>query len=274
MPRWFPTFVNEASDENRINEFVEQEVIQNFLFIRQSTITSFFSLNMIDMPLCFKKSKSLYSKTFELPALKLSNMLMRDGLRAKIFKSLTLSLNKCALNLLKPNHPDYTKWASMYVHFLALRTDSNQIVSTHVSTDESRFLGSHTLVDMLLNVKSRTGALDLLLDKIKDFLPLFSFFIRKVDKSIRKHSRGKSGKYTIIWKYIPTYKRLYVTMRWFLKDLKFQKARKLDSRLYKTIETFFLSPELSFVAKLRRFSHFFVFHNYKKTLMRSLKSAS
>ena len=34
--------------------------------------------------------------------------------------------------------------------------------------------------------------------KLNEFLPLFSFYIRKVDKSIRKHSRGKSGKYTIM----------------------------------------------------------------------------
>ena len=36
------------------------------------------------------------------------------------------------------------------------------------------------------------------LDTLQPYLPIFSFYIRKVDKSIRKNSRGKSGKYSII----------------------------------------------------------------------------
>jgi hypothetical protein len=103
---------------------------------------------------------------------------------------------------------------------------------------------------------------------------VFSFYIRRVDKSIRKHSRGKSGKYTIIWKYVPVYKRFYVTMRWFLKELKFQKLKTFTERLVHTLETFLLTPNLSFVYKLRRFTHFFVFQNFKKTLLKTLKSTS
>jgi hypothetical protein len=37
-----------------------------------------------------------------------------------------------------------------------------------------------------------------LFEKLEKYAPLFSFYIRKVDKSVRKNSRGKSGKYTII----------------------------------------------------------------------------
>ena len=36
------------------------------------------------------------------------------------------------------------------------------------------------------------------IETLQNYLPLFSFYIRKVDKSIRKHSRGKSGKYTLM----------------------------------------------------------------------------
>ena len=273
-PFWFSTFLKSTQVETVSAHNANQDVTSNFLFIRQSTITAFFAVNMIDMPLCFKKSKSLYSTTFELPTLKLSNMLMRDGNREKIFRNLTLSLNRCFFTLLKTNSSEYTRWSDFYSNLVPLqRLSGGQISSLNLSS-EVQFLGKHTLTSNTLHLQSNRDMMNLLLTKIRDFLPLFSFYIRKVDKSIRKHSRGKSGKYTIIWKYIPSYKRLFVTMRWFLKDLKFQKARHLDARLYKTIETFFLSPELSFVAKLRRFSHFFVFHNYKKTLMRSLKSAS
>jgi len=37
-----------------------------------------------------------------------------------------------------------------------------------------------------------------LFSKLNEYTPLFSFYVRKVDKSIRKNSRGKSGKYMII----------------------------------------------------------------------------
>jgi hypothetical protein len=113
-----------------------------------------------------------------------------------------------------------------------------------------------------------------LFDKLSKYTPLFGFYIRRVDKSIRKNSRGKSGKYTMIWKYVPVYKRLYMTTRWLLKDLRFQKLKTFPERLIKTLETFLLTPHLSFVCKLRKFTHFFVFQNFKNTLLRSLRSTS
>jgi hypothetical protein len=113
-----------------------------------------------------------------------------------------------------------------------------------------------------------------LFEQLLEQAPVFSFYIRKVDKSIRKNSRGKSGKYTIIWKYVPVYKRVYVTMRWLLKELQFLKLKTLPERLVKVVETFLLTPHLSFAAKLRRFTHFFVFHNFKQSLLKTLRSTS
>ena len=43
--------------------------------------------------------------------------------------------------------------------------------------------------------------------QLKALEPLFLFYIYKVDKSIFKNSRGRSGKFTFIWKYITPYKR-------------------------------------------------------------------
>ena len=47
----------------------------------------------------------------------------------------------------------------------------------------------------------------LLINTFKKFNFLFSFYIYKVDKQIYKNSRGKSGKYTFVWKYLAPYKR-------------------------------------------------------------------
>ena len=73
---------------NNFDDFESQdlELIDYFLFLRKSTVTSFFTANMVDMPLCFQKSKSLFSRTFEIPMLKLINMVMRHGLKSQALK--------------------------------------------------------------------------------------------------------------------------------------------------------------------------------------------
>ena len=50
--------------------------LNDFLYIRNSSFINFFLNNMIDVPVCFKKSYSLRTKNFELPLLKFSNFLM------------------------------------------------------------------------------------------------------------------------------------------------------------------------------------------------------
>lgn len=249
--------------------------LPNFLFLRQSTITSFFSVNLIDMPICFKKSKSLYSKTFELPLLKFVNLIMRKGYRTKTTKHTTRSFSTCFFEILKSwNNPNYSQWVYLYNSLLSLSYNSNNNFVNFNSNTELDLNSKHVLVKNDISFNKTTSLDKILFSKLNDYLPLFSFYIRKVDKSIRKHSRGKSGKYTIMWKYVPIYKRLYITMRWLLKDLKFQKSKSFESRLIKTLDTFLLTPQLSFVCKLRRFTHFFVFQNYKKTLLRTLKTTS
>ena len=93
--------------DNRLQkEEIDQSVAEHFLFLRKSTITSFFMVNMIDMPVCFKKSKSLYSKTFEIQTLKFTNMIMRAGLRAKAVKDVTLGFTKCFHNIINTYNID------------------------------------------------------------------------------------------------------------------------------------------------------------------------
>jgi hypothetical protein len=64
-----------------------------FLFRRSSTVKSFFTTQLIDVPICFKKSKSLLTATFELPLLKLYNMLMRSGQKSQVIKYFSISSN-------------------------------------------------------------------------------------------------------------------------------------------------------------------------------------
>jgi hypothetical protein len=76
--------------------------------------------------------------------------------------------------------------------------------------------------------------------------PIFSYFIYSVDKNIRKYSRGKSGKYVFIWKFIAPYKRIHLAIRWLIKDIKFNQSRIFNERLSKTFDSLVFAPEKSF----------------------------
>ena len=61
---------------------------------------------------------------------------------------------------------------------------------------------------------------------------IFSFYIYKVDKHIYKNSRGRSGKFTFIWKYIAPYKRISRITYWLLKDVKTAAGKTLKWVIY------------------------------------------
>ena len=275
------TFLSNTSLDVSVNsdttdlDIQTDDISNSFNFLRRSTITSFFASNMVDMPVCFKKSKSLYSKTFELPLLKFTNMLMRAGKRGQTVKHVTLSFTQCFHQIIRlSNSNAFVTWHALLSSLKNVGIDSTttplDVIVTNDLLLETHYLTSGDDVEE----ESVSYIKTLLFDKLSKYTPLFGFYIRRVDKSIRKNSRGKSGKYTMIWKYVPVYKRLYMTTRWLLKDLRFQKLKTFPERLIKTLETFLLTPHLSFVCKLRKFTHFFVFQNFKNTLLRSLRSTS
>lgn len=271
------TQLNTYLNDNTILDFeLSNPLVEpHFHFLRRSTITSFFAVNLVDMPVCFKKSKSLYSKTFEIPFFKFTNIIMRHGKREQVIKNVTYSFTKCFHQIIKVfNHPEFIHWHQLYAW---LSSDNHDLVYFFPTLATKEFLPLHAGHKITINgmfYNSNNFVKNLLFDKLLKYAPLFSFYIRRIDKSIRKNSRGKSGKYMIIWKYVPVYKRLYVTIRWLLKDLKFQKLKTFSERLIRTLEIFLLTPNLSFVCKLRKFTNVFVFKNYKKTLLKTLKSTS
>ena len=251
--------------------------LKTFLFRRQSTIKSFFNSQFVDIPVCFQKSKSLYSLTFEIPLIKTMNILMRSGLRGKVLRVLTTSFQ----TVLSQMHNTLT--SSNYIHWTQLHLLVNTLLITpqyclqhpHLNKELTLPLFKGDRLDSDNYYRNyKTSTQSLFFENLQKHAPIFSFYIRKVDKSIRKNSRGKSGKYTIIWKYVPVYKRLYVLVRWFLRDLKFQKVKTFETRFVKILEIFLYTPNISFLVRLRKFVHNFVFYNFKQTLLKHLKSTS
>ena len=263
-------------------EFLSSDIsfLNDYLYIRNSSFINFFLNNMIDVPTCFKKSNSLKTKNFELPLLKFSNFLMWEGKREKIvrtlFNSFRFFFNFFKFNKLK-NSNDFTSWFSLYTvtnsFNFNFHTNSNFKFNYNFENPVSlNYSNNLTVFEKTLNSTFFfKNYLYFLLSKIS---PIFSYFIYSVDKNIRKYSRGKSGKYTFIWKFVAPYKRIKLSTRLIVKDIKFYQSRRFEERLVKTLENLYFSPEKSFSWKSKIFSHNYVFKNFRKSLMSSLRTTS
>ena len=87
------------TDTNPNLVFVQQESVErNFIFLKKSTMTSFFITTMVDVPVSLKKSKSLYRAVFELQTLKFLNFIMRGGNRGLVIKNFTSALIQFSQN--------------------------------------------------------------------------------------------------------------------------------------------------------------------------------
>lgn len=95
---------------------------------------------------------------------------------------------------------------------------------------------------------------------------MFSFYIYKVDKQIFKNTRGKSGKYTFIWKYVTQYKRIFLVMYWLLKELRMMQGRTIGDRLTQLLRGFIFNPSGTWIHKIKKFSTNYVYRNCRRTL--------
>ena len=254
--------------------------LDDFLYIRNSSFIRFFLNNMIDVPVCFKKSYSLRTKNFELPLLKFSNFLMWEGKREKIirtlFSSFRIFFNFFKFSKLK-NSIELVNWFSLYLltNNFNLNYFNNNLFNLNYKFQNPLSLNySNNLVNSEKTLNFTFFLKNYLYFLLSKVSPIFSYFIYSVDKNIRKYSRGKSGKYTFIWKFVAPYKRIKLSTRLIVKDVKFYQSRLFRERLLKTFENLYYSPEKSFAWKSKIFSHNYVFKNFRKSLMSSLKTTS
>lgn len=285
-----------ATNENRLEKFndaldektflpaiyenfnTETNFFEEFSYLRKSTFINFFVDNMIDVPICFKKSHSLKTRNFELPILKFSNFLMKKGKREKLicnlFKSMRLFYKSLKSEKIIANS-DTFNWLNFYsflTHYLIHFDRYDKTLFSFDCRTNILLKYEHLLTDFEKIINSDFFIKNYLLSRLSPTIPVFSYFIYSVDKNIRKFSRGKSGKYVFIWKYIASYKRLYLVMRWIVKDIKFYQSRKFSERLVKTFINLTLNPDKSFAWKSKIFSHNYVFKNFRKSLMSSLRT--
>lgn len=266
------------SYENPI--WTEDFDFQKYFYIKNSTFISFFINNMVDVPVCFKKSSSLRSKNFELPLLKFFNLLMRKGKREKILR---IVLNNYRLFLEAPLEEEYelltdvydfrNSWINFFLLFNSTFFDQKALRHRFVIFDErTELFANNVFLDGNKLINNEDFIKNDIISELEKLSPTFSYFIYNVDKNIRKFSRGKSGKYIFVWKYVAPYKRRYIAMRWIAKEIKFRFEKKFSERIISTLLLLKDSLHLSLAWKSKVFSHNFVFKNFKKSLMSNLKT--
>jgi len=255
--------------------------LQEYYALRTLTITSFFASHLLDIPRLFNNIPSIYRKSESKPHLKLVNILMRHGLKERTSATLNKNLNfffahhfdtlKIQLNHWKWRHL-YSVFQTDLININAVQKHKNSFFNMKHS---ARLLIKNNYKLLLTDVEDDekiTPLTSVFEEELSKYKPVFSFFIKKVDKLKRKHSRGKTGKYTVTWQYVPSHKRLIVVQHWFSKDVRFQKQNTFSKRLRQAIETLFLNPKNSNLYKFRSFVHKFVFQKYKNTLLKTLSS--
>jgi hypothetical protein len=257
-----------------IEENWKQKYIEH---LARAPYINFFIANSLDVPICFNKSLSLNRLSFRVPYLKFINFATRRGyqLKTKIyFVTALFELHDWWQEILLEQKPYYLFFdLFIYLNFFYLPDRLYRFNYISVDT-ELDFLMSSPLTEQGWERKTDYFIRSFLMKQAIKVDPIFTFHIYKINKFIRKYTRRKSGKYTLVWKYVPAYKRLFITLRWLIKDLKFVSHLPFAERLMTVFKNFIFFPHHSLVYKLKRYIYLYVFKNCRYSLMETLRSCN
>ena len=96
--------------------------------------------------------------------------------------------------------------------------------------------------------------------------PIFTYNTYKVSKVIWKFSRRKVDKYFLMWKYVPLYKRGFLLLRWFIKEIQQIKGRNLENRLLIFFQNLNNDSLLTEFLKKKNFILRHVFNKYRSNV--------
>lgn len=201
---------------------------------------------------------------------------MRHGKRLNAYKHFAKALRIQYENI---SNSDNRVWKSNYSWkniFLLLnfgtRYDTKASLFTLVKDETLAY--NHIINGITKRITPEWNFNKWLFMSTQDLLPIFSFYIYKVDKKIFKNTRGKSGKFTFIWKYVSSFKRIHLVMHWIMKELKLKPGKTLNERLELLIKTLIYSPKTTWIYKIKKFSHNYVYRNSRKTLAENYKTVT
>lgn len=263
-------------NEVLLDHYGEHEAFEDFFYIKEKNFTDFFRNNAIDVPRCFSKTKNIRRPINQLDLLKLNNYLMRDGKRLKTFNFLSQSIWSTQNLMARENIWTYKTslgWQTLYFTFNYI-TYSSRKYYTFPSPSDNQTTYGHTMLPVGKYIENEWNSDEMVFKNLYKMLPIFSFYIYKVDKKIYKNTRGRSGKFTFIWKYVAPFKRQLLVMHWIMKELRIKPGRSLQNRLDEVLRTLCINPKQTWIWKARKFSHAYVYKNAKRTLASTYRTVT
>jgi len=216
----------------------------------REALSLFFRNNDVNVPICFCGISSFQRVNSANLTLKLIGLLLTAGKKEKLLRIF--------FNAHFGAHPDTRQNVPAVPRALGkFQTVAALLKFPHFTKLNWSVTYSSTPITQFLN-------------SLRGISPLFAFATQCVSKQVRKNSRGKSGKYTFVWKYVAPYNRRRQVLRWFAKEIKLESGLAFSQRLGKNFQKINLNYENNFIHKLQRFTYNYVFKNHRKTLMRTL----
>lgn len=233
-----------------------------FKYITVSSFKLFFQQHQIDIPTLFKPSKSLYRSNNEILLLKFNNYIFRGG---QLFKTSKL-FNIVLWNLFAITTQILNTLRTQVDYFSRIKLGLGTYLYYHEGYFRTGLLTNNTYLGGNMDHTNPSAHLNKSLKKLK---PMFAFYIYKVDKNIYKNTRGKSGKFTFIWKYVAPYKRVPLTLSWLAKELRTRPGYTFSKRLHSLLTSLLFETKTLWPYKIKKFSHNYVYRNCRKTLAES-----
>ena len=259
----------------------------SFNHLRATRFDFFFRRNGIDIPKCFKRSKSLRRQQHGLLFLRLVNFFMRRGLRIRtitLFTRLLRSLNTDIEIKALSSYTNIHSWQQLFLLLTKVIPESTQNYAymmrpftTHpmkVKKYAWRLTDQTYLTDTSRIPKSPLCPQTALFERIRKIEPLYNFYVYRVAKKIYKNTRGKSGRYTFIWKYIAPYKRTFITYYWLFKELKLKTDKQITRRILRMFTLLLFKPNVLWASRVARFSVLYVYRDCRVTLAETYRSVT
>lgn len=199
--------------------------------------------------------------------------LSRSGYKSRAINIISMSLFKTFLEIKINYKPIYSfiDTKNLFYFYTMFYSDKDLALKTRGPANIN--LNHEHLIKLgSLNKSEDMLPESFIKSSFKKFNFMFSFYIYKVDKSIYKNSRGRSGKFTFVWKYVAPYKRKAIIAHWLMKEVRISPGKKLHERLHFVFRKFLYYPKDTLAWKVNRFSLNYVYYHLRKSLGESCRT--
>jgi len=271
-----PYYTSDYCDYNLFSEIKQDYFLRDtsrvknvFKSLSTSRFKLFFRDLSIDTPSILNKTPSLRRNQNSTDFGKLAICLARRGKKIQatnlISKAIFSSFVELKNNFL-PVSPIFNL-KLLYYYFTTLNISTEkELLSLFYNLSHFKLDLENTISESFL-IKSDDFTPEFFYkNSMKKFNLLFSFYIYKVDKNIYKNSRGKSGKYSFVWKYVPAYKRATLVSHWLMKEVRISPGKNIQTRVNFIIRKFLIFTKETLAWKINKFSTSHVYYHLRKSL--------